>query len=110
MTLLVDRVSKRFGDVVALDELAFEVGRGEVFGFLGPNGAGKTTTMRIALGVVRPDAGVISWGGVPPATFRRVGLPPRGARALPADESDRPARLLRLALRRAHAGRHARGP
>ena len=71
MTLLVDRVSKRFGSVVALDDLAFEVARGQVFGFLGANGAGKTTTMRIALGVVRPDEGVISWGGVPAAELPR---------------------------------------
>jgi len=71
VTLLVDRVTKRFGSVVALDDLAFEVARGQVFGFLGPNGAGKTTTMRIALGVVRPDAGVISWGGVPAADLPR---------------------------------------
>jgi ABC-2 type transport system ATP-binding protein len=71
MTLHVDNVSKRFGSVVALDGLDFEVARGEVFGFLGPNGAGKTTTMRIALGVVRPDAGGISWGGVPAADLPR---------------------------------------
>jgi ABC-2 type transport system ATP-binding protein len=71
MSLVVDRVSKRFGSVVALDGLAFEVARGSVFGFLGANGAGKTTTMRIALGVVRPDAGRITWGGVPSETLPR---------------------------------------
>jgi len=74
MALLVDRVTKRFGPVLALDALAFEVGPGSVFGFLGANGAGKTTTMRIALGVVRPDDGDIRWAGrstreLPRATF-----------------------------------------
>ena len=63
MSLVVDRVSKRFGSVVALDDLAFEVPRGQVFGFLGANGAGKTTTMRIALGALRPDSGRILWDG-----------------------------------------------
>ena len=63
MTLVVDHLSKRFGTVVALDDLAFEVAPGQVFGFLGANGAGKTTTMRIALGVLEPDAGRITWRG-----------------------------------------------
>jgi ABC-2 type transport system ATP-binding protein len=64
MSLVVDRLTKRFGAVLALDELSFEVPRGQVFGFLGANGAGKTTTMRIALGVLRPDHGAVSWNGV----------------------------------------------
>ena len=64
MTLVVDHLTKRFGTVVALDDLAFEVPRGQVFGFLGANGAGKTTTMRIALGVLEPDEGRITWDGV----------------------------------------------
>jgi ABC-2 type transport system ATP-binding protein len=63
MSLVVDRLTKQFGRVIALDELTFEVPQGSVFGFLGPNGAGKTTTMRIALGVVRPDRGSIRWAG-----------------------------------------------
>ena len=64
MSLVVDRLTKRFGSVLALDALSFEVPRGQVFGFLGANGAGKTTTMRIALGVLRPDEGSIAWDGV----------------------------------------------
>jgi ABC-2 type transport system ATP-binding protein len=63
MSLVVDHLHKRFGSVRALDDLAFEVPRGQVFGFLGANGAGKTTTMRIALGVLEPDAGRITWQG-----------------------------------------------
>ena len=64
MTLVVDHLRKRFGSVVALDDLAFEVAPGQVFGFLGANGAGKTTTMRITLGVLEPDAGRVTWKGV----------------------------------------------
>ena len=63
MTLVVDHLHKRFGHVVALDDLTFEVAPGQVFGFLGANGAGKTTTMRITLGVLEPDAGRVTWRG-----------------------------------------------
>ncbi len=63
MSLLLDGLSKRFGSVVALDDLSFEVPRGQIFGFLGANGAGKTTTMRIVVGVLEADAGTIRWNG-----------------------------------------------
>ncbi len=53
----LDRVSKRFGAVVALEDLTFTVRPGHVTGFLGPNGAGKTTTMRIILGLDTPTSG-----------------------------------------------------
>ncbi len=52
-----DGVTKRFGDVVAVDQLSFAVDQGSVVGFLGPNGAGKTTTLRILLGLVAPTSG-----------------------------------------------------
>ena len=55
MSLRIERLKKRFGDVQALDGVSFTVERGEVFGFLGANGAGKTTTMRIVLGLLRAD-------------------------------------------------------
>jgi len=58
-------LSRRFGDVVALDGLSFTVGEGQMFGFVGGNGAGKTTTMRIVMGVERPDAGQVRWRGKP---------------------------------------------
>jgi ABC-2 type transport system ATP-binding protein len=57
--LTIDRVTKRFGEVVAVDDLSFAVGEGEVFGFLGGNGAGKTTTLRMALDIIRPTKGTI---------------------------------------------------
>ena len=63
--LEVRDLSRRYGDVVALDGLSFEVPPGQMFGFLGPNGAGKTTTMRIILGVARPDRGGVRWRGRP---------------------------------------------
>ena len=57
-------VTKTFGKIVAVNDVSFEVGRGEIFGFLGPNGAGKTTTMRMLTGIMRPDKGKITVGGV----------------------------------------------
>lgn len=53
----VDGLTKRFGRVVAVEDLCMSVARGEVFGFLGPNGAGKSTTIRLLLGLIRPTAG-----------------------------------------------------
>jgi ABC-2 type transport system ATP-binding protein len=50
-------LTKRFGTVLAVDHLSFEVDRGSVVAFLGPNGAGKTTTLRMLLGLVKPDEG-----------------------------------------------------
>jgi ABC-2 type transport system ATP-binding protein len=58
-------LSRRFGDVVALDSVSFSVAEGEMVGFVGPNGAGKTTAMRIALGVLAPDSGEVRWRDKP---------------------------------------------
>ena len=76
--LTIDHVSKRYGSVVALDEISFEVGPGELFGFVGSNGAGKTTTMRIALGVLAADRGEVRFDGEPVthATRTRIGYMP----------------------------------
>jgi ABC-2 type transport system ATP-binding protein len=76
--LEIDGVSKRYGDLVALAGLTFEVRAGEMFGFVGRNGAGKTTTMRIVLGVLTADAGEVRWGGTRLrfATRRRFGYMP----------------------------------
>ena len=51
------RLTKRFGEITAVDDLSFELERGSVTGFLGPNGAGKTTTLRMLLGLARPTSG-----------------------------------------------------
>lgn len=61
--LEIDRISKRYGDVVALQDLSFSVRGGEVFGLVGSNGAGKTTTMRIVMGVLAADSGEVRWEG-----------------------------------------------
>ena len=55
--ITVEGLTKRFGEVVAVDDLSFEVDQGTVVGFLGPNGAGKTTTLRTLLGLVTPTRG-----------------------------------------------------
>ena len=57
MAVRTEGLTKRFGDVVALDHLDFEVAPGEVVGYLGPNGAGKTTTIRLLLGLAQPTEG-----------------------------------------------------
>jgi ABC-2 type transport system ATP-binding protein len=56
-------LSKRYGAVLAVDQLSFTVDPGQVVGFLGPNGAGKTTTLRMLLGLVQPDQGGATIGG-----------------------------------------------
>ena len=64
MALLeVKDVSRRFGGIVALDEVSFEVGEGELVGLIGPNGAGKTALIKIVAGQLRPDRGRITLGG-----------------------------------------------
>src|SRR2546421_3181082 len=55
--ILVEGLAKRFGEVVALDGIDFEVPVGSVFGLLGPNGAGKTTAVRVLSTVIPPDGG-----------------------------------------------------
>jgi len=79
--LRVRGLSKRFGDLVAVDELSFEVASGEVFGLLGPNGAGKTTAIRMICGLLAADGGEVTVHGRPlgarTADRVRVGLCPQ---------------------------------
>jgi ABC-2 type transport system ATP-binding protein len=88
----ISELTKRFGPVVAVDGLSFEVQAGSVVGFLGPNGAGKTTTLRTLLGLVEPDGGKAAIHG-----HRYVDLP-------------EPLRLVGASLEAssAHPGRSAR--
>ncbi len=76
--LELTNLSRRFGDVTALDDLSFSVPAGQVVGFLGPNGAGKTTTMRAIFGLTDLDAGSVRWDGAPvgAAERRRFGYMP----------------------------------
>jgi ABC-2 type transport system ATP-binding protein len=82
MSLLsLDRVSKRFNDIPAVDGVTFTVDRGQVVGFLGPNGASKSTTMRMITQFFEPDTGVIRLDGTPLADAgreakRRIGYLP----------------------------------
>lgn len=63
--LTATRMTRRFGDTVAVDDVSFQIARGEVFALLGPNGAGKTTTMRMLAGLIAPSSGGISIDGQP---------------------------------------------
>ncbi|NHX37324.1 MULTISPECIES: ABC transporter ATP-binding protein [Halolamina] len=79
----LDGVTKRFGDVTAVEELDLTVPEGEVFGFLGPNGAGKSTTINVLLDFVRPTAGRVEVLGMDPqadsvAVRERTGVLPEG--------------------------------
>ncbi len=58
-SIQVERISKRFGSVQAVEDVSFEVNPGEIFGLLGPNGAGKTTSIRIILDIFKPDRGKV---------------------------------------------------
>jgi ABC-2 type transport system ATP-binding protein len=64
----IDRLLKRFGDFVAVDNVSIDVAPGEIFGFLGPNGAGKSTTIRILCGLLPPTSGRATVGGFDVAT------------------------------------------
>ncbi len=57
-------LTKRYGEVLAVEDISFDVSEGELFGFLGPNGAGKTTTINLLTGLARPDCGTIRIGGI----------------------------------------------
>ena len=67
-------LTRRYGNLVAVDRLSLEVRRGEILGFLGPNGAGKTTTLKMLCGLLRPDCGRIEFDGVPLSTGRVASL------------------------------------
>ena len=77
----VSSLTKRYGKVLAVDDISFRVSQGELFGFLGPNGAGKTTTINLLTGLARPDAGTMRIGGIectnnPKAAQQLIGVVP----------------------------------
>jgi len=77
----VSKLTKHYGDVIAVNDISFSVNQGELFGFLGPNGAGKTTTINILTGLAWPDAGTMNIGGIdctrnPKAAQHLVGIVP----------------------------------
>lgn len=63
--IVIDKLTKVFGNSKALDNISFSVGKGEVHGFLGPNGAGKSTTMKILSGILAPTSGDVRIDGIP---------------------------------------------
>ena len=71
-------MTKRYGEITAVDSLSLEVRPGRIFGLLGPNGAGKTTTIRMIVGITRPDEGVLELFGRPvtPESQNRIGYLP----------------------------------
>ncbi len=74
----LDSVTKRYGAFTAVDNLSFDVAKGEIYGFLGPNGAGKTTTLRMMLDIIQPSAGAVTVLGSSSAIAvrRRIGYLP----------------------------------
>jgi len=78
-------VSKRYGDITAVDYLDLDIKKGEIFGLLGPNGSGKSTTLKMILGLVKPDSGSVNVLGInveddPIAVKRKVGYVPESPR------------------------------
>jgi ABC-2 type transport system ATP-binding protein len=94
--ITIEGLTKRYGDVVAVDGLSFEVDQGTVTGFLGPNGAGKTTTLRMLLGLVTPTAGTARIQGRP---YRELAAPLRHVGAVLESSSFHPGRTARNHLR-----------
>src|SRR5262245_28932554 len=77
--LSVSALTRRFGGVVAVDDVSFDVDEGEIVGLIGPNGAGKTTVINLLSGLLRPTAGAIAFDGrrldqLPPHRIARAGV------------------------------------
>jgi ABC-2 type transport system ATP-binding protein len=82
--LQIEGLTKTYGQRTVVNDISFDVKRGEMFGFLGPNGSGKTTTIRMALNIIRPNDGSVNILGSPPdrSILKRVGYLPE-ERGLP---------------------------
>src|SRR3954454_13745300 len=89
-------LSKRFGDITAVDDLSFSTREGAVTGFLGPNGAGKTTTLRMLLGLVTPTEGTATVDGRP---YAKLVEPTRHVGSVLSTSGFSPARRARQPLR-----------
>lgn len=94
--IVVQNLSKNFGQVAAVQNLSFQVEPGSVTGFLGPNGAGKTTTLRMLLGLVTPTAGFTTINGQP---FNHLGNPARVVGAVLEAQGFHPSRTARNHLK-----------
>ncbi len=94
--ITASRLTKRYRNRIAVDELSFDLAAGRVTGFVGPNGAGKSTTMRIMVGLARPDSGEVRYHGVP---YRRLLQPARVVGAVLDPRCVHPGRTARDHLR-----------
>ena len=94
--IVVDGLTKRYGDQVAVDELSFVADAGRVTGFLGPNGSGKTTTMKVMLDLAAADAGAVTIGGI---RYRDLASPTSMVGALVESNAFHPGRSGRDQLR-----------
>jgi ABC-2 type transport system ATP-binding protein len=90
--IVISGLTKRFGPILAVDDLSFSVEPGSVTGFLGPNGAGKTTTLRVLLGLVQPTSGTATIGG---QRYADIAHPSRVVGAVLEAASFHPARTAR---------------
>ena len=101
--IIISRLTKRYGPVVAVDDLSFDVHPGKVTGFLGPNGSGKTTTLRILLGLAAPTSGTATIGGLPyhqlPDPARQVGAALDGNTFHPGRTATQHLRIIATAAR-----------
>jgi len=94
-------LTKRYGPVLAVDALSFDIRPGVVTGFLGPNGSGKSTTMRMMVGLDRPDLGTVRIGG---RRYGELGWPLREVGALLEAKAFHPGRSARAHLAALAAG------
>ncbi len=95
-TISLQGLTKRYGDVLAVDGLSFDLEPGSVTGFVGANGAGKSTTLRMLLGLTRPTSGSALINGVP---YVALDAPARAVGALTDPDVFHPRRTGRNALR-----------
>ena len=103
-----ERLTKRYGDVVAVDGLSLTVERGECFGLLGPNGAGKTTTIEILEGLLEPDEGEVEvlglqWRNHDAELRQRLGIQLQETRLAEKLTTEETLRLFRSFYRRGHS-------